>query len=93
MAFSNFQDGAGGRASRPKWMLLGQEGGAIVRGQVSRILSGAALTQVRNLFHWHLFTAERISIIRTLLSLNHLLKKSSQRCAEITSTTSRISGQ
>eukprot|EP01034_Spumella_vulgaris_P030784 gene30784-38049_t len=45
MTFSNYQDGVGGRATRPKWMLLGQEGGTIVRGQMSRILGGATLTQ------------------------------------------------
>lgn len=42
--------GAGGVAAmtapvRPKWVMIGQEGGTIARGQVGRMLGGAALTQ------------------------------------------------
>lgn len=51
VAFSNQQQGSEGssssaRLARPKWMLLGQEGGGIVRAQVSRVVGGAELSQV-----------------------------------------------
>ncbi len=51
VTFSNALHSEGGapRLSRPKWLLIGQEGGAVVRGQTSRILGGAALTQVSSI--------------------------------------------
>eukprot|EP01038_Epipyxis_sp_PR26KG_P008940 gene8940-12056_t len=46
MSFSKGSIGssASTKQSRPNWLLVGQEGGSIVRGQVSRIISGPRLT-------------------------------------------------
>ena len=37
---------SGTGASKPKWVLIGQEGGSIVRAQVGRMLGGSVLTEV-----------------------------------------------
>ena len=46
--------GSGGGASnlsaKPKWMLIGQEGGSIVRCQISSVLGGSALNKVNILY-------------------------------------------
>ena len=37
---------AGNKLSKPKWVLVGQQGGAVARGQVSRLLGGQHLNPV-----------------------------------------------
>lgn len=58
MAFSNTQQSSEGltlRLSRPKWLLLGQEGGALLRAQVSRVLGGGIAAALTPVFDYHLF--------------------------------------
>jgi hypothetical protein len=50
VSFAGSSSGGGGAAAaalaRPKWMLVGQEGGAIVRANINAVLGGTALTKV-----------------------------------------------